>query len=160
MLFGQKRKKKKKHWGGRQEKADACNEQSALCLHLGLPFSSVSGNTCGMDKRIQGNRLWGGRCCWYAKRGHQEKKCELFFLLILVYLMHPPSSSGIPLLTVARVLGVWPGHCSSGEWHCWNHDDVWIWGSKLWDWPYCRYNDGQVTSVRRQHLCRAGLWDL
>lgn len=36
----------------------------------------------------------------------RRRNVSCFFLLILVYLMHPPSSSGIPLLTVAHVLGV------------------------------------------------------
>lgn len=109
--------------------------------------SSVSGNACGMDKRIQGNWLWRGRCCWYAEGGHQEKKCELFLFELLMYSVCAASFSRTPPVTVTCVLGIRLGHRSSGEWHCWDNDDLWIWGSELWDWPYCRYGNVETINV-------------
>lgn len=106
------------------------------------------GTLVGWTKGFKATDCEGEDVVDMLREAIRRRNVSYYFLFSLVYLMHSPSSSGTPLLIVTCVLGVWFGHCSSGEWHCWDNDDMRIWGSKLWDWPYCRYNHIEVTTVK------------
>lgn len=153
----QKSKKQTRRGGkeGEDKKQPILGTSSLLSAFVyGFLPLLFQGTLVGWTKGFKATDCEGEDVVDMLREAIRRRNVSSSFLLFLVYLMHTLSSFGTLLLIVTYLLGVRLGHCSSGEWHCWDNDDVRIWGSKLWDWSYCRYGDTEVSIIRRKNICR------
>lgn len=105
------------------------------------------GTLVGWTKGFKATDCEGEDVVDMLREAIRRRNVSYSYLSFLMYSVCAASFSRTPPVTVTCVLGIWLGHRSSGEWHCWDNDDLWIWGSELWDRPYCRYGNVETINV-------------
>lgn len=48
------------------------------------------------------------------------------------------ASCAVGLMKNIPSSGLWSWYHGGGQWHCGNHDDLWLWWPALWSWDYHR----------------------